>query len=218
LTQDGHSTKAQFSVPAHVPVDRVEFAVGDAPKNFSREATVKIAPVPAASLRSDGEPPRPVLTTGSLLRVHGVHEGHKIDEEQLTIDAPWSSFDDDATNWTVTIDNGDDAPLAITAVRLEMAQRTLCFDAAAGAKYTLFYGDAALTAPRYDYTKLFTPEKNTAVAELGPEAANPEFRARPDARPFTEKHPGLLWAALIVVIVVLGIVALRTAKGTSTQS
>jgi hypothetical protein len=41
---------------------------------------------------------------------------------------------------------------------------------------------------------------------------NPQYRARPDARPFTEKHPGLLWAALVLVVGVLGFVALRTAK------
>jgi hypothetical protein len=31
-------------------------------------------------------------------------------------------------------------------------------------------------------------------------------------RPFTERHPGLLWAALILVVLVLGGVALRTAR------
>jgi Protein of unknown function (DUF3999) len=214
VAQEGHSTKAEFKVPAHVPVDRVEFAVGEAAKNFSREVTVKATAVPAAPLRSDEEPPQPVVATGNLLRVHGVHDGHQIDEEQLTIDAPWFNFGDDATNWTVTIDNGDDTPLAITAVRLEMAERRLCFDAAPGAKYTLYYGDPVLTAPRYDYATLFAAEKNPALAQLGPEQPNPEYRARPDERPFTERHPGLLWAALILVIVVLGMVALRTAKGT----
>jgi hypothetical protein len=201
-----------LKVPAHVPVERIEIAIGDEPKNFSREATVKAAAVPAAPLRTDEEPPEPMMTTGDLLRVHGVHDGHRIDEEHLTVDAPWTSFGDAATKWTVTIDNGDDAPLAITAVRLEMAERRLCFDADPGAKYTLFYGDAALTAPRYDYATLFAPEKIPALAQFGPEEANPEYRARPDARPFTEKHPGLLWAALILVVVVLGAVALRTAK------
>jgi hypothetical protein len=213
VRQEEHSTKVQFSVPAHVPADRVEFAIGDTPKNFSRDVTVKVAAVPTGPLRTDQTPPPPVVAAGNLLRVHGVHGGHQIDDAHLTVDAPWESFGDDATMWTVTIDNGDDAPLSINAVRLEMVERQLCFDAAPGARYTLFYGDAALSAPRYDYAKLFTPEKNPAVAELGPEAANPEFRSRPDERAFTERHPGLLWAGLILVVLVLGVVALRTAKG-----
>jgi hypothetical protein len=112
----------------------------------------------------------------------------------------------------VTIENGDDPPLDVTSVQLEMAERQLCFEAAAGASYTLYYGDPALSAPHYDYATLFAPEKDAAQATLGPEQRNPEYEARPDQRPFTERHPGLLWAALILVIVVLGWVALRTAK------
>jgi hypothetical protein len=38
------------------------------------------------------------------------------------------------------------------------------------------------------------------------------WQSRPDDRPFTEKHPALLWAVLIAVVVVLGAIALRSAK------
>jgi hypothetical protein len=97
-------------------------------------------------------------------------------------------------------------------VKLEMAQRTLCFDAAAGASYMLYYGDAALAAPRYDYATLFVADANAAQVSLDPETANPEYVARPDSRPFTERHPALLWVALVLVVAVLGLVALRTAR------
>ncbi|HTW47070.1 MAG TPA: DUF3999 family protein [Acidobacteriaceae bacterium] len=214
VTRNGKETVATFKVPAHVPVERIEFVVGATPANFSRDVTVKAVAVPTTPVRTDEEPPQPEESTGNLLRVHGMHGGHQIDEEHLTVDAPWDGFGDAATTWTVTIDNGDDPPLAIAAVRLEMAERTLCFDAAPGAKYTLFYGDAALSAPRYDYATLFAPDKNPAVAQLGPEEQNPDYRSRPDERPFTEKHPGLLWVALILVVGVLGGVALRTARET----
>jgi hypothetical protein len=40
------------------------------------------------------------------------------------------------------------------------------------------------------------------------------WRPRPDERPFTEKHPILLWIALIVVIALLGAVAFRSLKTT----
>jgi hypothetical protein len=51
------------------------------------------------------------------------------------------------------------------------------------------------------------------VAELGPEELNASYRA-PAAplRPFTERHPELLWIALIAVICALGIVALKAAR------
>jgi hypothetical protein len=58
------------------------------------------------------------------------------------------------------------------------------------------------------------PEADATQAELGSEESNPQYQARPDARPFTERHPALLWIALIAVVVVLGGVALRTAKAT----
>jgi hypothetical protein len=147
-----------------------------------------------------------------LLRLHTTREGHKIDEEELAVGAPSWDLGDAGSTWTVTVDNGDDAPLAITDVKLEMSERRLCFDAAAGAQYTLMYGDAAVAAPRYDYATLFAVDANAAVATLGPESSNPEYMARPDERAFTERHPGLLWVALVGVVLVLGVVAVRTAK------
>ena len=212
MTQKGHETMARFNVPAHVPVERIEFVVGAEPVNFSRDVTVRVSPVIAGKQTTDQEPPAPMESSGNLLRLHATRDGHRIDEEHLAVDAPWGDFGGAGSTWTVTIENGDDAPLTITDVRLEMAERKLCFDAAAGASYALFFGDAALAAPRYDYATLFVPDKDAAQATLGPAQANPEYEARPDGRAFTERHPGLLWLALVLVVVVLGLVALRTAK------
>lgn len=94
-------------------------------------------------------------------------------------------------------------PLMPESVRLEMLERTLCFEAAEKARYTLFYGDPALAAPHYDYATLFTAKTDATQTVAGPEQRNPEYQSRPDERPFTEKHPALLWAALIVVIALL---------------
>ena len=118
----------------------------------------------------------------------------------------------EASDWVVKIDNGDDPPIALKSVKLEMLERRLCFDAAPGGKYVLYYGDAALSAPRYDYATLFTEEPGAVRAALGPELGNPEYRPRPDERPFTERHPALLWVALVLVIALLGGIALRSAK------
>jgi hypothetical protein len=208
VMQNGHTTVVKFQVPAHVPVDRVEFVPAAQPVNFSRDVTVTVKRTGA---RTEDELPETVSSSGTLLRVHGVHDGQQIDEEDLAVDAPYLDFET-ASQWTVTIDNGDDAPLDLKSVRLEMAERELCFDAAAGASYRLFYGDAALSAPRYDYATLFTPDKDAAQATLGTEKANPEYTARPDTRPFTERYPWLLWVALVLVVALLGTVALRTAK------
>jgi hypothetical protein len=154
-----------------------------------------------------------VAYPGNILRVHSIEEGRRIDEENLTVNAPQVFFDGPA-KWTIAIENHDDAPIEVASVKLEMLERRLCFDAAAGAAYTLYYGDSALAAPQYDYARLFAAAQDPALATLGAEIVNPAYQPRPDERPFTEKHPALLWVALIVVIALLGAVALRSFKAT----
>jgi Protein of unknown function (DUF3999) len=212
VAQKGHSSVIEFTVPANTPVDRVAFAPGPAPTNFSRNVGVSAVPnAPPKTVDADG-PASPIMNfSGNLLRVHRTQDGHRIDEEHLSVNAPQEDFNQPA-KWTVTIENGDDAPLQIDSVRLQMLERRLCFDAAAGANYALYYGDAALEAPRYDYATLFTPQANTVQVQAGPEQPNPTFQPRPDDRPFTEKHPALLWVALGLAVVLLGFIALRSAK------
>ncbi len=211
VTQKGHTSILEFTVPAHVPVDRIAVTPGATPALFSRDATISVAAVAPATVTDGAAPEPPAVSSGSLLRVHSEQNGHRIDEERLAIDAPSVDFDTTA-KWTVTIDNGDDAPLSIVSVQLQMLERTLCFDAAANTGYTLFYGDSALVAPRYDYATLFAPQAHPMQATAGPEGLNPTYQPRPDERPFTEKHPALLWVALVAVIALLGIIALRSAK------
>ena len=216
VTQKGRESVIQFTIPAHVPVDRVTFVPGAQPANFSRDVRVFVHPVKAQTTieSQDSRPTGGYVGDGNLLRLHAIPNGHRIDEEHLSVDAPWFQSGQAGTEWTITIENSDDPPLQLQSVRLEMIQRRLCFDAAAGAGYTMYYGDEALAAPRYDYARLFVAEKTPLVATLGPEQANPGYQQRPDTRPFTERHPWLLWVALAVVIAVLGAVALRTAKQT----
>ncbi|HVT98650.1 MAG TPA: hypothetical protein VHE33_14200, partial [Acidobacteriaceae bacterium] len=93
-----------FHVPAHVPVTRVEFVVGAEPVNFSRNVTVRAKPAPTGKLNTEEEPPRPVESSGTLLRLHTTREGHPIDEEDLAVAAPWVDLRDAESTWTVTVD------------------------------------------------------------------------------------------------------------------
>jgi len=217
VTQNGRDSVFVLTVPARTPADRVVFVPGAQPPSFSRDVLVKVAPVARPPANDATEPPHPVTTGGNILRVHRVQDGRKIDEERLTIDAPQVDFDGPA-RWTVTVENGDDAPVQMLSLRIEMTERDVCFDAAAGAAYTLYYGDSALAAPQYDYATLFVPAANAATAQLAAEIANPSYQPRPDTRPFTEKHPALLWIALIVVLVLLGAVAIRSVKAAQSKS
>jgi hypothetical protein len=160
-------------------------------------------------LRSEGEPPLPVTFTGNLLRLHRVEDGRRIDEERMVVDTSGEAFAE-PTMWVVTVENGNDVPLALGSVRLEMHQRELCFEAGAAGPYLLYYGDRALESPHYDYATLFTPEKDAVRASVGAEQPNPAYQPRPDDRPFTEKHPVLLWIALLGTMLALGAVVVRS--------
>jgi hypothetical protein len=213
VTQRGHSSMVEFEVPAHVPVDRIAFLPGATPANFSRDVTIEVRPV-ASPPDESAEPPASVISSGNLLRVHILQNDHHIDQENFAIDAPRATFDS-PSKWTISIDNGDNAPLVPSAVRLQMLRRDLCFESGSGG-YTLYYGDEKLSSPRYDLGQFFVI-KDAAPAGAGPEQPNPEYQPRPDDRPFTEKHPLLLWIALALVIAVLGAIALRSAKATKPQ-
>jgi hypothetical protein len=139
VTQKGHLSLLEFTVPAHVPVDRIAFMPGATPALFSREVNIRIAAVASAASTDGAEPERPVTTSGNLIRVHSIQDGHKIDEERLAIDAPWTDFTT-AAKWTVTIDNGDDAPLVLERVQLQMQERKLCFEGVPAAGYALLLG------------------------------------------------------------------------------
>jgi hypothetical protein len=210
IERKGHTSVLQFTLPAHLPVDRIAFTPGASPVQFNRALSVSSTFIPAS--RSTGTD-QPVQThfSGNLLRVHSMENGQRIDEEHLAIDVSWADSSQ-PSQWTITIENGDDAPLTMESVRLQMLERSLCFETAASGNYALYYGDPAIIAPRYDYATFFTPQANAVRIAAGPERQNPAYQPRPDDRPFTEKHPALLWIALVALIALLGTVALRSAK------
>jgi hypothetical protein len=217
VMQKNRTSVFELNVPAHVPLDRVVFAVGAQPALFSRDVRVEVQPVQQTPSTDSGRFMQTVTASGNLLRVHSVQNGHRIDEERLAIDAPRAESET-AAKWTIAIDNGDDAPLKVEAVKLQMLERDLCFEATGSGSNTLYYGDPALTAPRYDYASLFALQADAAKAAVGPEQANAAFQARPDERPFTERHPALLWAVLVLVIALLGAIALGSMKRSGTNA
>ncbi|HEV2577545.1 MAG TPA: DUF3999 family protein [Acidobacteriaceae bacterium] len=218
VKQQQHISVITLTVPAEVPVDRVLFVPTDQTGNFTRDVTVEIQPGIKTQPQEDSAHGVEMLPSfsGNLLRLHRIADGRHIDEERLAVDVS-NELGNEQTAWVITIENGDDPPLALKDVRLEMQQRELCFDAAPNSSYTLFYGDSSLQPPRYDYATLFAPQKNPAPATAGPEEPNPAYQPRPDDRPFTERHPALLWIALLAVMVVLGVVAVQSLSGPRPQ-
>jgi hypothetical protein len=210
FTQRGRQTIATFQLPERIPVERISFDLPSSYKaNFSRDIHITDHPADASS---DNISAASETLAGTILRVHLTQSGREIRQQQLSVPAILGSNMQSEATVEVAIDNGDDTPLPLTAIRLETRQRKICFDAPTAQPVTLFYGDSALPAPRYDYARLFSPSAELHTAQLGPEQRNAAYRARPDTRPFTERHPHLLWIVLLAVICILAIVALRSSR------
>jgi hypothetical protein len=225
ITQRGHQSIATFTLPERIPIERISVDIPATYKaNFSRDVRIFDHPLktPDTQVSQDTfdtsdipAAPAGENFAGTIFRVHLTQSGHEINQQQLAVPATLGSNMQSAATVEIAIDNGNDTPIPITAIRLEMRQRKLCFDAPAtqpAQPLTLFYGDPSLTAPQYDYARLFSITAEIHTAQLGPERLNPTYRDRPDHRPLTERRPHLLWIVLLAVLCVLATVAIRSSK------
>src|SRR6266481_1935444 len=202
IEQQGKETVVTFIAPDKVPVERVSFGIDPAQPNFRR----------VVEIQNDK---KQWLGSGELSRIHMVRLGEKIDSEQSQIE--FSTQGQGTVR--IVIHNGDDQPLKITGARLEQFERRIYFDvnpAVAAALATTpilaYYGDEKLGPPEYDYGKLFQKDSHALAASWGEERANPGYAERPDERPWSERHPALLWIAIVAAVVVLGAIALRSLR------
>ncbi|MBZ5521636.1 MAG: DUF3999 domain-containing protein [Acidobacteriia bacterium] len=184
-----------FNLPGNVPVERVEIVVDPSQADFMRDVEVE---------NQNHER----LGYGSIGRIHTVRHGQKIDAEQTG----FTLYISHEGTVKVLVRNGDDQPLKITAVRLQQYERRLYFTPPAAGPLQLYYGDEKLAAPVYDYAKLFQKDARATEAKLGPEQANAAYTGRPDERPWSERHPLVLWIAIFLAVIVLGAMALRSMR------
>ncbi|HEU4414065.1 MAG TPA: DUF3999 family protein [Candidatus Angelobacter sp.] len=183
-----------FALPQNVPVERVKFDLDPSQGNFRREVDVE-----------DDHGFR--VGSGEISQVKMVRNGNRIDTSNLEVN--FSAIGDKSLK--VVIHNGDDQPLQQHA-SLQQQERRIYFDAPAGAPLTLYYGDEKLDPPVYDYAKLFQMEANASAVRMGAEQTNAAYSGRPDERPWTERHPVVLWIAILAAVAVLGAIALRSMK------
>jgi hypothetical protein len=113
--------------------------------------------------------------------------------------------------WRVEVLNANDAPLAEVHLSLTMPLRFVLFHPVQNRFYRLIYGNFRATAPQYDLARTLHMQANEVMAHLGlgAEEATSNYA---DPRPFTERHPNLLWIALGVAIVLLAYAALRALR------
>ena len=196
--QQGKDTVFTFSVPKNVPVERLEFSIDPSQPNFRREVELQ-------DDRKIG------VGSGEISRVHMVRHSQKIDFEQSNLDLRGIQPE----ILKVIVHNGDDPPLKINEVHLQQYQRRIYFTSASAQQ--LYYGDEKLESPVYDYAKLFQKDPQATEVQLGPEQNNSAYTGRPDERPWSEKHPWVLWVAVIGAVLILGAMALRSMKAAATN-
>jgi hypothetical protein len=197
--QKQRATVVVCDVPAKVPLNRILFQVAHGQINFRRTVSVENANgVQEAS--------------GEISRVRMNRAGTLVTAEELAI-----SMNGSSGKINVSVNNEDNPPLAIEAVQSLSLERRVYFDPHGKTSLKLYYGDVKLSPPVYDYARFFHLESSPAEAQLEAGAHNPQYAGRPDDRPWSEKHMGILWAAMIVAVLALAILAIRGLRSEETR-
>ncbi|MGA2414281.1 MAG: hypothetical protein ABSF59_07525 [Candidatus Sulfotelmatobacter sp.] len=191
LQQKPRDTVIACDVPAKVPLNRILFQIAPGQINFRRKVVVQNA-------KGEEE------AQGEISRVKINRAGALVTAEDLAIPVSGSGG-----AIVLNIDNEDNPPLEITAVQPLSLERRIYFDPQGKSSLKLYYGDQKLSPPVYDYARFFHLDPSPAAAQLEAVAHNPLYMARPDDRPWSERHTGILWGAMILAVLALTALAIR---------
>jgi hypothetical protein len=203
---------ATLTVPAHVPLERVNFVLSPKfTRNFLRDVLIAATPMS----QGYGSVGAAESVSGEVFRVTrgAMPEGMPpIQAQRLFVEATLGSNLRSSAKVLASLRNGAETPLPIERVELQMRERRVCFEARPGASYTLRYGDDGLRAPMYAYARSFRAIASPTMAVLGPEQVNPHFVPRAAGEPYRQQHPGTPWALFLVLSVITGVVVLQRVR------
>ncbi|HEY0703593.1 MAG TPA: DUF3999 family protein [Candidatus Acidoferrales bacterium] len=147
-------------------------------------------------------------------QIYRFHQGDKV-QEQLTVAIPYGG--EQARHWRITVENGNDAPLANATVRLYSTPRHVVFEQQPAKAYMLIYGQQRVDAPQYDLAQRINLKqlRPAMPGKLGPEEIN---SAWVDPRPWTETHEVFLWGVLLIAVLAIGFTAIQSMRRAATQS
>jgi hypothetical protein len=197
--QKPHLTTIVCNVPEKAPLSRFTFHVEPAQVNFRRTVTIE----DAKGVQ---------IASGEISRVRVNRAGTLVTAEELSVNVSGTSG-----QITLTIDNGDNPPLAITATEPQAFEQRIYFAPQGKTALRLYYGDGELSPPIYDYARFFHLDPAPPQAQLGPGSHNAQFAGRPDDRPWSERHTGILWSAMLAVVLGLAALALRGLRSPTPQ-
>ena len=194
-----NQTLAECALEPAMPVDRIVFQIAPDSVNFLRTAAVQDA--------NQNE-----IVRCAISRVRMNRNGQTIASEDLNVDLPSVR----SRQLKIIVENGDNAPLPIQTVQVLSTERRLYFDPQGKTAVQLYYGDPKLQAATYDYAAFFQEDAAAAQAQIGPAQSNPAYTGRPDDRPWSERHKAVLWTAMILVVAILAVMALKGLRGAPT--
>jgi hypothetical protein len=198
--QKQHITVIVCDIPPRVPLNRIALEIAPDQVNFRRTVNVE-------------DDKGVQLASGEISRVRVNHAGTLVTAENLTVDDLALNLAGNVAGnsgkLTLAIDNGDNPPLAVTAAEPMTLERRIYFDPEGKTALRLYYGDEKLASPVYDYARFFHEDASPAEAELSAGSHNAQYTGRPDERPWSERHMGILWGAMIVAVLGLAVLALR---------
>jgi len=113
--------------------------------------------------------------------------------------------------WRVAVLDRNDPPLSEVQVELWGTPRHVVFRQEPRRSYRLLYGNERAVTPQYELARLLGREERerAVAAAVGAEEIN---TAWVDPRPWSERHPVVLWVALGIVVAALGLLALRSLR------
>jgi Protein of unknown function (DUF3999) len=190
--QKSRSSVIACDVPEKVPLNRILFQVASSQVNFRRTVGV----VDAKGLQ---------VGAGEISRVRINRAGTLVTSEDLAVNVLGTL----TRRLTLIVDNGDNPPLGLTGVQPQTVERRAYFDPQGKSTLKLYYGDEKLSAPSYDYARFFHLDEAAVPAQLAPGAHNEAYTGRPDARPWSERHPAVLWVAMLLAVAGLAAMAIR---------
>jgi hypothetical protein len=189
--QKQRKTVIVCDVPDRVPLNRILFQVAPGQVNFRRTVSVEnVKGIQEAS--------------GEVSRVRVNRGGTLVTNEELAVNATGT-----IGQLTLSVDNGDNSPLAILGAQPLSLERRVYFDPQGKTLLNLYYGDEKLSPPVYDYARFFHLEASPAEAPLGAGTHNSQYTGRPDDRPWSDRHKGILWAGMLLAVVSLTMLAIR---------
>jgi len=128
------------------------------------------------------------------------------DHESLTLSFPeqWERY------LRLRVHDGDSAPLQARRFAFSAYRRVLKFPASAPGQYWIYYGNPSAKRPSYDFAQVMPAAVQAADAALGAEDANPAYRPPEEPqKPWTDRHPQVLYVVLGLAVLGMGFVAVR---------